>query len=256
MSQTPLILVTNDDGVTAPGLRSLVDCLQGLGQIVVVAPDQPQSGKSSAITVGDPLHVTEHPDYNGARVLSVSGTPVDCVKLALHTILPRRPNVVFAGINHGSNSGTAITYSGTMGAVLEGCMAGVPSVGFSLMHHSLKADFSLSAAFVTDIAANVVSKGLPHWVCLNVNIPARVEPVGVRVCRAAKGHWSEEYTRYLDPQGNPFYWLTGRFVNTEPEATDTDEYWLGKNYISVVPASPDQTAEECIAPMGGEFNRG
>ncbi len=255
MAQTPLILVTNDDGVDAPGLRSLVGCLQGLGQIVVVAPDRPQSGMSSAITVGNPLQVAERPDYLGARVLSVSGTPVDCVKMALHTLLPRRPDVVFAGINHGSNSGTAITYSGTMGAVLEGCMAGVPSVGFSLLHHSLKADFSLSAAYVSDIATTVVRQGLLPWVCLNVNIPALVVPRGVRVCRAAKGHWSEEYSRYLDPQGNPFYWLTGRFVNMEPEATDTDEYWLDRKYISVVPCTPDQTAVGCLGQLSATYGR-
>lgn len=256
MSQTPLILVTNDDGVMAPGLRSLVDCLQGLGQIVAVAPATPQSGMSSAITVGNPLHVAEHPDYGGARVLSVSGTPVDCVKIALHTVLSRRPDFVFSGINHGSNSGTAITYSGTMGAVLEGCMAGIPSVGFSLLHHSLKADFTPGAPLVTGIAAAVVEHGLPQWVGLNVNIPARVVPSGVRVCRAARGHWSEEYSRYLDPQGNPFYWLTGRFVNAEPEATDTDEYWLQRGYISVVPCTPDQTAARCIPAMRALYDRG
>lgn len=244
-----LILVTNDDGVAAKGLMCLVDCVKELGDVVVVAPDRPQSGMSSAITVGAPLRVTAHPDSHGARVFSVSGTPVDCVKIALHNILPRRPDFVMSGINHGSNSGTAITYSGTMGAVLEGCMAGIPSIGFSLLHHSLKADFSLSAALVSDIARKAAANPLPAWTALNVNIPALVEPKGVRVCRAAKGHWSEEYTRYVDPSGNPFYWLTGRFVNTEPQATDTDEYWLGRQYVSVVPVTPDQTCHQLIPAM-------
>lgn len=242
----PLILISNDDGVHAKGLMCLAECVKDMADIIIVAPDTPQSGKSSAITVGQPLRITAHPDSCGARVFSVSGTPVDCVKLGLHAIVPRKPDLVLAGINHGSNSGTAVTYSGTMGAVLEGCMVGIPSVGFSLLHHSLKADFSFSIDYVKKIAATVLLEGLPSRICLNVNIPALVVPNGVRVCRAAQGHWSEEYMRYTDPSGDPFYWLTGRFVNGEPDATDTDEYWLGKNYISVVPVSPDQTVLSAI----------
>ncbi len=253
-SQKPLILVSNDDGVAAPGLMAVVDALVPLGDVVAVAPEDPQSGKSSAITVGAPLHINELPDSHGARLFTVSGTPVDCVKLAMHTILPRRPDFVFAGINHGSNSGTAITYSGTMGAVLEGCMDGIPSVGFSLLHHSLKADFTMCLPLVKEIAAKVVEGGLPYWTALNVNIPALVVPKGVRACRAARGHWSEEYKRYLDPSGKPFYWLTGRFVNTEPEATDTDEYWLAQKYISLVPVTPDQTLSSTIPSMAQRFD--
>lgn len=254
-SDRRLILVTNDDGVDAKGVKCLADCAAEFGDVVIVAPSRPQSGMSSAITVGAPLRVSAHPDQGESRVFSVSGTPVDCVKLAMHTILPRRPDLLLSGINHGSNSGTAITYSGTMGAVMEGCMNGIPSIGFSLLHHSLKADFSLSIDFVRDIIAKAVANPLPHWTALNVNIPALVTPVGVRVCRAAKGHWSEEYVRYLDPQSNPFYWLTGRFVNTEPEATDTDEYWLGKNYISVVPVTPDQTLDASIAGFAPIYDK-
>lgn len=237
-----LILVTNDDGVSAKGIAHLVDCSKDYADVVVVAPATPQSGMSSAITVGNALHVNQHPDIHGAQVFSVNGTPVDCVKLAMHTILPRRPDFVFSGINHGSNSGTAITYSGTMGAVMEGCMAGVPSIGFSLLHHSLKADFSLSTQLVKNIIEKAIENPIPHWTALNVNIPALVVPKGIRVCRAAKGHWTEEYRRYEDPMGAPFYWLTGHFVNLEPEATDTDEYWLQREYVSVVPVIPDQTA--------------
>lgn len=242
----PLILVTNDDGVSAKGLMHLVDCVGDRGDVVVVAPSRPQSGMSSAITVGAPLHIKAHPDYNGAQVFSVSGTPVDCVKLALDAILPRRPDLLLSGINHGSNSGTAITYSGTMGAVMEGCMAEITSIGFSLLHHSLAADFSLSTKFVVDIIEKAIANPFPKWTALNVNIPALVTPLGIRVCRAAKGHWSEEYKRYLDPSGNPFYWLTGRFINTEPNAKDTDEYWLNKNYISAVPCTPNQTLDDQI----------
>lgn len=249
MTQRPLILITNDDGIYANGIHYLAETVRDLGDVVIVAPDGPRSGQSSAITVGAPLKITAHPDNGSARVFSVSGTPVDCVKLAFHTIMPRKPDLLLSGINHGSNSGTAITYSGTMGAVLEGCMAGIPSVGFSLLHHSLKADFSLSAKYVREIAGKVLERGLPNWVCLNVNIPALVVPDGVKVCRAARGHWSEEYDRYIDPSGNPFYWLTGRFVNAEPDATDTDEYWLSRKYISLVPVTPDQTHDSSVARL-------
>lgn len=239
----PLILITNDDGIHAPGLYKLIEAVSGLGaDIIAVAPAQAQSGKSAAITVDAPLRINQAPDHGQARCFTVSGTPVDCIKLALDSIVPRKPDFLFSGINHGSNSGNAILYSGTMGAVLEGCTVGIPSAGFSLCHHSMKADFDLSLPFVTAIARDVMQNGLPDYTALNVNIPARLTPHGVRVCRAARGHWSQQYERYMDPMGNPFYWLTGRFVNEEPQATDTDEYWLSQGYISVVPSTPEKTA--------------
>lgn len=248
-----LILITNDDGVNAPGIHKLCDYVSQFGEVYIVAPARPQSGMSSAITVGSQLTISRHDDYHGAQVYSVSGTPVDCVKLALHCIVPRMPDLVLSGINHGSNSGTAVTYSGTMGAVLEGCMAGIPSIGFSLLHHSIKANFDLSQSFISDIVKNVISHGLPPYTCLNVNIPALVTPRGIRVCRAAKGHWSEEYVRYFAPDGSPFYRLTGRFCNEEPDATDTDEYFLSQNYISLVPVSPDQTDFNAIPTLTEHF---
>lgn len=250
----PLILVTNDDGVRAPGLKAMVDAVKDLGEVIVVAPAQPQSGQSSALSVNKPLRINEHEDYNGVRIFSVTGTPVDCVKLGLHSIVSHKPDFLFSGINHGSNSGNAITYSGTMGAVIEGCTEGICSVGFSLLHHSLAADFSLSSELVKELATRVVTNPLSTHQCLNINIPAKVVPEGARVCRAAIGHWSEQYERYLDPQGKPFYWLTGRFINEEPNAIDTDEYWLSKNYISVVPVTPDQTLFSAIDPMSKVFN--
>ncbi|MGM9828180.1 MAG: 5'/3'-nucleotidase SurE [Muribaculaceae bacterium] len=237
----PLILITNDDSIEAPGLHKLVKIASEFGDVIGVAPREPQSGMSSAISVSRALRIHEVPDYSGARMFTVSGTPVDCVKLALNAIVPRRPTLILSGINHGSNTGNAITYSGTMGAVLEGCMNGIASVGFSLCHHSVKADFDLSAPFVRQIIADVLKDGLPNYTALNVNIPARVEPLGIRACRAARGHWSEEFARYTDPMGLPFYWLCGRFINEEPEATDTDEYWIGQGYISLVPVTPEQT---------------
>jgi len=256
--QRPLVLITNDDSIHAAGVDVLADIAKEFADVIVVAPSQPQSGMSSAISVGKPLRinaVSSDDDENAVvRRYSVSGTPVDCVKLALNAIVPRRPDFLFSGINHGSNSGSAITYSGTMGAVLEGCIVGIPSVGFSLLHHSLKADFTLSRPMVRAIMARVMAEGLPSGLCLNVNIPAKVVPIGVKVCRSAHGHWSEEYCRYIDPVGSPFYWLTGRFVNEEPQATDTDEYWLGQNFISIVPVSPDQTLFKAMPQVSRMFS--
>lgn len=251
----PLILVTNDDSINAPGVHHLADCVRSMGDVYVVAPLYPHSGQSAAMTVGAPLRINEFPcEKEGVRMFTVNGTPVDCIKLALHAIVPRRPDIVLAGINHGSNSGVNVTYSGTMGAVMEGCIEGIPSVGFSLLHHSLKADFKFSTAFVAKIVAEVLATGLPEGVCLNVNIPARVMPEGIRVCRAARGKWVDGYKRYLDPQGIPFYWLTGKFVNFEPEADDTDEYWLQRRYITVVPVYSDQSAHDMIRAIGDRFD--
>ncbi len=250
----PLILITNDDSVQAPGLFKLVDCMPQDVDIIVVAPAEPRSGQSSAMTVGAPLRIKEMPDYGSARVFAVTGTPVDCVKLALHTIVPRKPDLVLAGINHGSNSGCNVVYSGTMGAVIEGCIDGIVSCGFSLLHHSWKANFSMGMPFISEMVKKLLKDGLPAGVCLNVNIPARVNPEGVKICRAARGYWTEGYARYSDPSGAPFYWLTGRFVNTEPDAADTDEYWLSKNYISVVPVACDMTAHEPIETLAKRFD--
>ncbi len=255
MTETkPLILITNDDSISAPGLLRLVDCVPEDADVIVVAPAEPQSGQSSALTVGAPLRIKSVADYRGARMFTVSGTPVDCVKLALDAIVPRKPDLVLAGINHGSNSGCNVLYSGTMGAVLEGCTQGITSCGFSLLHHSMKADFTMGMPFVKEIVAKLLENALPQGFCPHFNIPARVEPEGVRVCRAALGHWTDAYARYTDPSGNPFYWLTGRFVNDEPQATDTDEYWLGKNYISVVPVSSDMTAASYIQQGAESFD--
>lgn len=184
----PLILITNDDGIEAPGLFHLIDCVAELGDIVVVAPARPQSSQSSAFTVNAPLRVRDHAGYHGATMHSVDGTPVDCVKLSMHHILPRRPDLILSGINHGSNAGNSLIYSGTMGAALEGCMQGIASVGFSLLHHSLKADFSECTPYVTDMARRVLDHGLPHDVCLNINFPAKVHIEGMKVVRAARSH--------------------------------------------------------------------
>lgn len=237
-----LILISNDDSVNAPGLHVLVDCVKEMADVWVVAPDEPKSGQSSSMTFNAPLRITPHDDYRGARLFSVSGTPVDCVKLAMHNILPRRPDLVLAGINHGSNAGNSVIYSGTMGAVFEGCMNGIPSVGYSLLHHSLKADFSECVPHVKEITAKVLASGLPEGVCLNVNFPAKVKIEGMKVVRAARSHWTEEYRQYTDPHGKPFYWLTGQQINEEPDDPATDLYWLGRAYATCVPCVALQNA--------------
>lgn len=239
-----LILISNDDSVNAPGLHFLIDCVKELGDVWVVAPDEPKSGQSSSMTFNAPLRITEHEGYEGAHLFSVSGTPVDCVKLAMHNILPRRPDLVLAGINHGSNAGNSVIYSGTMGAVFEGCMNGIPSIGYSLLHHSMKADFSECVPYIKDLTAKVLRCGLPAGVCLNVNFPAKVKIEGMKVVRAARSHWTEEYQQYTDPHGKPFYWLTGKQINEELDNPDTDLYWLGRNHATCVPCTALQNAPE------------
>lgn len=242
----PLIMVTNDDGVLAPGLRHLIDSVRDMADVVAVAPDSPRSGQSSAITVDNPLYISEHPSIDSAKVYSVSGTPVDCVKLGLHAIMPRRPDLLLSGVNHGSNSGNSVIYSGTMGAVIEGCMYGIPSIGFSLLHHSWEADFSETTPFIRGIVEAVLRDGLPHDVCLNVNIPARCRPKGIKVTESAAGRWTEEYVGYKSPSGRPFYMLSGHYVNEDPDNARTDLYWLDREYVSVTPVTPDQTAVNAI----------
>lgn len=240
--QKPLILITNDDGINAPGIHELVNYVKDMGDIIVIAPDGPHSGQSSAISVNKTLHITAHDDYNGAKMYSINGTPVDCVKLGMHAIMPRRPDMILSGINHGSNSGNSIIYSGTMGAVLEGCMLGIPSIGYSYHSHDQATDISCCADVVKSITSSVIENGLPHDICLNVNIPKCDKVNGIKVVRAARGFWTEEYAEYTDPHGRPFYWLTGKFHNEEPDNPETDLYWTDRGYASVVPCRPDQSA--------------
>lgn len=243
----PLILISNDDSVSAPGLRHLIDCVRDLGEVIAIAPAEPHSGMSSAITVNSPLRVKHVEDYDGAAIYSVNGTPVDCVKLGLHAVVPRRPDIMLSGVNHGSNAGNSVIYSGTMGAALEACMAGIPSVGYSLLHHSLEADFSQTSPFIADVTARVLASGLPEGICLNVNFPAQCAIEGLKAVRAARGYWTEEFKQYTDPMGKPFWWLTGRFHNLEPDCPETDEYWLARRWATAVPVRADQSATDHVA---------
>ena len=239
-NKRPLILVSNDDGYRARGVHCLTQLLMEFADVVAVCPEGPQSGKSMAITVNDPLRITRIDDYAGVEPnvewYAVNGTPVDCVKVAMHTILKnRRPDMVCTGINHGSNAAINVLYSGTMGAAFEGCAFGIPSVGFSLCDHSANADFLPMLPYVEKIARAVLDEGLPEGVCLNVNAPVVAEIKGMKETRECRGHWSDEYKEYTDPHGKKFYWLAGEFINDEADKPDTDQSLLDAGWISIVP---------------------
>ncbi len=241
-----LILVTNDDGVEAKGLEALIEAVKPFGRIIAVAPSEPQSGMSHAITVKVPLRITKVREEEGLTVYKCYGTPVDCVKMALNHLLPGKPDLVVSGINHGSNSAASVFYSGTMGAALEGCINEIRSIGFSLLNLDHNADFTTAMHFARIITEKVLQNGLPDSVCLNVNFPdIPVEQVaGVKICRQNKGFWQEEFDQRTDPAGKHYYWLTGVFHNSEPNATDTDEWALNNNYVSIVPLKTDLTCHE------------
>lgn len=247
----PLILVTNDDGINAPGLRNLIRVMNELGEVVVVAPDGPQSGMGHAITINGILRCDKIKLEDGPQTeYSCSGTPVDCVKLAVNVVLDRKPDMVVSGINHGSNSSINVIYSGTMSAAVEGSLEGIPSIGFSLNDFSWEADFKPALKHIKAIASRVLEEGLPYGTCLNVNIPRYEgeEYKGVKVCRQAKANWEEEFDSRKDPRHRNYYWLTGKFVNYD-EGNDTDEWALSNHYISVVPVNSDVTAHHLLSEL-------
>lgn len=244
----PLILVTNDDGIYAKGLSALIEIVRSYGDVVVVAPQESQSGQSHAITVKVPTRLNKLKDEENMKVYTCSGTTVDCVKIALHQILDRKPDFLVSGINHGTNSSISVFYSGTMAGAIEGCLNGIPSVGFSLTNHSPDADFEAAKKYSSFIFDNVVKKGIPEGICLNVNIPSVLENEvkGIKVCRQTKGLWKESFVKRSDPFNQEYYWLTGDYQNHEEESTDTDEWALNNGYVSVVPVHTDLTAYSII----------
>lgn len=247
----PLILITNDDGYQSKGIQSLIDSVEGLGEIVVFAPDGPRSGMSSAITSGNPIRYSliKKEESKDLTIYSCSGTPVDCVKLSISEVLSRKPDVLISGINHGTNAAICIVYSGTMGAAIEGCIFGVPSIGFSLTDHSANADFEESKKVTRSITLQVLENGLPEGVCLNVNIPDVDHVKGIKVCRQTKGQWVKEFVKSKDGVKRDVYWLTGEFRNDEPEASDSDEWALANGYAAVVPSKIDLTAYDMISSI-------
>ncbi len=251
MERKPLILITNDDGIEAKGLKALIEVVKPLGNVVVVAPADPQSGMSHAITVKYPLRVRKIHEEKDFIFYSCLGTPVDCVKLAFNQLLDEKPDLLISGINHGSNSSTSVFYSGTVGAAIEGCINSVPSIGFSLLSLNPEADFSATQSFAKIIIEKVLSNGLPKNICLNVNVPKLpIERIaGIKVVRQTKGLWKEEFDKRTDPLGRNYFWLTGRFQNMEPDALDTDEWALKNNYVSIVPLDIDLTCYETLKKL-------
>lgn len=247
----PLILVTNDDGITAPGVRALIGIMKEIGNVVVVAPDSPQSGMGHAITVNNTLFlekVTIEP--HDVEEYACSGTPVDCVKIAIDQIIKGKPDICVSGINHGSNSATNVIYSGTMSAAVEAGMSGIPAIGFSLGDFSWNADFEPIKKFVKQITEQTLQNGLPEGVVLNVNFPklSEEEIKGVKICRQANATWVEKFDERTNPHGKKYYWLTGTFVNHDKGA-DTDEWALANGYVSIVPVQFDLTAYHAMQQL-------
>ena len=239
-----LILVTNDDGVQARGMEAAIEVARTFGRTVVVAPEQVQSGMSQAITMYNPLFLRHVRTEENLAVYAFSGTPVDCVKMAFdHLLRNEQVDLVISGINHGSNSAVNVLYSGTMGAAIEGSFYGCPSVGLSLDDHRPDADFEAAVQWGKRIVGELLERNRQLPLCLNVNVPVgRPEAIrGMRLCRQNRGFWREEFFRHEDPRGREYYWLTGAFVNSEPEAEDTDEWALSHGYVSVVPVQTDMT---------------
>ncbi|MEK6153395.1 5'/3'-nucleotidase SurE [Flavobacteriaceae bacterium 3-367] len=246
--QKPLILVTNDDGISAPGLRALVRLMNEIGDVVVVAPDSPQSGMGHAITLDNMLYSKKvRTDQPNTEEYSCSGTPADCVKLALQELLDRKPDICISGINHGSNSSINVIYSGTMSAAIEAGIEGIPAIGFSLCDYSWSADFGPGSAAIKKIVMEALENGIPRGVVLNVNIPKLKEEEikGVKVCRQARANWKEKFDKRTNPNGKEYYWLTGQFELLD-KGEDTDEWALAHGYISVVPTQFDLTAHHAI----------
>ncbi|TCJ17775.1 5'/3'-nucleotidase SurE [Flaviaesturariibacter flavus] len=238
----PVILVTNDDGVTAPGIQNLVEAIRDLGKVVVVAPDKPQSGMGHAITIGVPLRLHRVHYFGDIEAYQCTGTPVDCVKLAVDKVLHHKPDICISGINHGANHSINVIYSGTMSAAVEAAIESIPAVGFSLLDYSLEADFTAARRYVRQIVEQMLQAPPDKHTVLNVNFPiATPEEIrGIKLCRQAYAKYEEDFLERTDPHGRKYYWLTGEFINFD-EGTDTDVWALANNYVSVVPVQFDLT---------------
>jgi 5'-nucleotidase len=253
--KTPVILVTNDDGVTAPGIHNLVEAVKDLGKVVVVAPDKPQSGMGHAITIGVPLRLHRVHYFGDIEAYQCTGTPVDCVKLAVDKVLHQKPDICISGINHGANHSINVIYSGTMSAAVEAAIESIPSAGFSLLDYSLEADFSAARIYVRQIVEQMLAQPLDKHTVLNVNFPKATpeEIKGVKLCRQAYAKYEEDFLERTDPHDRKYYWLTGEFVNFD-EGTDTDVWALANNYVSVVPVQFDLTHYKQKAHLESSWN--
>lgn len=253
--QHPLIFITNDDSIHANGIDALVNVARSFGEVVVIAPNKPQSGMGHAITINDPLRLEEVEKWNGIKSYACSGTPVDCVKLGIYEVLHRKPDLLLSGINHGSNAATNVLYSGTMSAAVEGALEGIPSIGFSYEDYDANADFKLAQEVAHQIITSALIKPLPKGVCFNVNIPKLTdrEHKGIKVCRQAHAFWDDRFEKRSDQFGRTYYWLTGEFNQKEP-GKDTDLYYLSQGYSTIVPTQFDLTAHETLTQLNEQFS--
>lgn len=240
--EEPLILVTNDDGVQAPGIKSLIDAVSKLGKVVVVAPSKPQSGVGHAITIHKPIRVDRVYYYGNIEAYQCSGTPVDCVKIASDKLLPRKPDICVSGINHGLNASINVIYSGTMSAAMEASIEGIPAIGFSLDDFSYEANFDVAKLVVNSITKKMLNLSNASNLLLNVNIPKVTMQAfkGIKICRQADAKWGESFEQRTDPHGKNYYWMVGNFINKD-KGEDTDIWALKNNYASIVPIQYDLT---------------
>jgi 5'-nucleotidase len=249
MSKRPLILVTNDDGISAPGIRTLISAMNELGDVIVVAPDSPQSAMGHAITINSTLQCNQVKIDDGPQIeYSCSGTPADCVKLGINEILDRKPDICVSGVNHGSNSSINVIYSGTMSAAVEASIEGIPAIGFSLLDYSWNANFNEIKKYLINITKQALLNGIPKGNALNVNFPKLKEKdiKGIKICRQANAYWVEKFDKRINPQGKEYYWLTGEFINKD-NGHDSDEWALANGFISIVPVKFDMTDHENIS---------
>ena len=246
-----MILVTNDDGVEAKGIKALIEAVRGFGNVVVVAPEKGMSGMAHAVTVSTPLSITKVVDAKGLEIYKSNGTPADCVKLAMNVILDRNPDFIVSGINHGTNSSVSVHYSGTIGAAREGALNGITSIGYSLLDYDEDADFSTAIHFARLVLGAIISQDPMPGLYYNVNIPKGNDVKGIKICRQANGKWIEEFDERVDPRGRRYFWLTGSFQNSEPESTETDEWALANGFVSVVPCTVDATHHNSIDLIKG-----
>ena len=252
----PLILVSNDDGITSRGIRLLVEVMKEIGDVLVVAPDSPQSAMGHAITIGNTLRLDESDIFDGVRAYECSGTPADCVKLAKHHILKDvQPDLVVSGVNHGSNTSISVLYSGTMSAAIEAAMENLPAIGFSLCDYNHEANMEHCREWIKKIALEALRNGIPKGVAINVNIPPKRNepPKGIKIVRQANARWQEEFDERFDPYGRKYYWLTGNFVNHD-KGEDNDEWAIANNYVSLVPCLFDLTAHHAMAQLNDEWD--
>ncbi|MBL4655061.1 MAG: 5'/3'-nucleotidase SurE [Bacteroidia bacterium] len=250
MKKDRTILVTNDDGINAPGLKALIDVAKDFGELFLIAPDSPQSGKGHAISVHEPIYVSQVEISDVKTAYKSSGTPADCVKLALNKLMDCSPDICLAGINHGSNSSISVIYSGTMGAAIEAGIDGIPAIGFSLLDWSQEAELETAKIYVRKILETIFDNDIPQNTLLNVNIPVAdlAEINGIKICRQAKGRWIEEFETKHDENNNEYYWLTGFYQNKDDEA-DTDEHMLERNYVTIVPVQFDMTDYKALEDL-------